>query len=90
FGDKVEQAEIDKANEAKEKLQKVLAEEDIEAIRTAKDELQEVVQQLSVKLYEEAAKAAQAAQGAEDGAEQKADDNVVDADYEEVNDDDKK
>lgn len=90
LGDKVEQAEIDKANEAKEKLQKVLAEEDIEAIRTAKDELQEVVQQLSVKLYEEAAKAAQAAQGAEDGAEQKADDNVVDADYEEVNDDDKK
>ena len=40
---------------------------DIEAIKAAKDELQEVVQQLSVKLYQQAAQEAQAAQGAEQG-----------------------
>ncbi|UOE95640.1 molecular chaperone DnaK [Alkalihalobacillus sp. LMS39] len=92
LGDKVDQAEIDKANEAKDKLKSALEGTDIEAIRTAKDELQEIVQQLSVKLYEQAAQAAQAQEGAAEGAqaEQKADDNVVDADYEEVKDEEKK
>ncbi|MBU8905632.1 molecular chaperone DnaK [Desertibacillus haloalkaliphilus] len=90
LGDNVDQAEIDKANEAKDKVKSALEGEDIEAIRSAKDELQEVVQQLSTKLYEQAAQAAQQAQGAEGEASGNAgDDNVVDADYEEVNDDKK-
>jgi molecular chaperone DnaK len=84
LGDKVEQAEIDKANEAKETLKTALAGEDLDAIQTAKDELQELVQQLSVKLYEQAAADAQQAQEGTEGGEQAADDNVVDADYEEV------
>ncbi|WP_026674632.1 molecular chaperone DnaK [Alkalihalobacterium bogoriense] len=91
LGDKVDQAEIDKANEAKDKLKSALEGTDIEAIRTAKDELQEIVQQLSVKLYEQAAQAAQGQEGSEGAqAEQKSDDNVVDADYEEVKDEEKK
>lgn len=85
---KVEEAEVTKANEAKEELKKALEGQDIEAIKTAKDALNEVVQQLSVKLYEQAAQAQQA-QGEEQG-EKKADDNVVDAEYEEMNDDEKK
>ncbi|ERI07985.1 molecular chaperone DnaK [Aneurinibacillus aneurinilyticus] len=92
LGDKVEQAEIDKANAAKDKLKTALEGTDLEAIRTAKDELQEIVQQLSVKLYEQAAQQAQAAQGAQ-GAEQagkKDDDNVVDADYTVVDENEKK
>ena len=48
---------------------------------------QEIVQNLTVKLYEEAAKAQQAAQA--DGAEGPADDNVVDAEFEEVKEDKK-
>ena len=88
LGDKVEQAEIDKANEAKDKLKAALEGSDMDAIRTAKDELQEVVQQLSMKLYEQAAQQAQAAQATEQGA-QKADD-VVDADYTVVDENDKK
>jgi molecular chaperone DnaK len=85
LGDKVEQEEIDKANEAKEKVKKALEGTDIEAIKSAKDELQEIVQQLSVKLYEQAAQAAQEAEGAEPGSEgKKADDTVVDAEYEDV------
>ncbi|MFT9848620.1 molecular chaperone DnaK [Aneurinibacillus sp. REN35] len=89
LGDKVEQAEIDKANAAKDKLKTALEGSDLEAIRTAKDELQEVVQQLSVKLYEQAAQQAQTAQGAEQ-AGKKDDDNVVDADYTVVDEDEKK
>jgi molecular chaperone DnaK len=94
LGDKVEQEEIDKANEAKDKVKTALEGTDIEAIKTAKDELQEIVQQLSVKLYEQAAQEAQAAQGAE-GAEganadgKKDDDPVVDAEYEDVKEDQK-
>ncbi|UZJ80592.1 molecular chaperone DnaK [Fictibacillus sp. KU28468] len=85
---KVEEAEVTKANDAKEELKKALEGQDIEAIKTAKDALNEIVQQLSVKLYEQAAQAQQA-QGQEQG-EKKTDDNVVDAEYEEMNDDEKK
>ena len=60
----------------------------LEEIRTKKDALSEIVQNLTMKLYEEAAKAQQAAQA--DGAAGPADDNVVDAEFTEVNDDDKK
>ncbi|MDQ0481573.1 molecular chaperone DnaK [Guptibacillus hwajinpoensis] len=85
----VEEEEVTKANEAKDKVKAALENDDIEAIRTAKDELQEIVQALSMKVYEQAAQAQQAQAGEEGGAEQ-ADDNVVDAEYEEVNEDDKK
>ncbi|RXI99390.1 molecular chaperone DnaK [Anaerobacillus alkaliphilus] len=85
---KVDEAEVAKANEAKEKVKTALAGTDIEAIKTAKDELQELVQALSIKLYEQAAQAAQGAEGAQ-GTETKADDNVVDAEYEEVKEDKK-
>ncbi len=80
---KVDQAEIDKANAAKEKVKKALEGGNIDEIKAAKDELSQVVQQISVKLYEQAAQAAQGAQGAAGGAdEQPKKDNVVDADYE--------
>ncbi|WP_366160434.1 molecular chaperone DnaK [Bacillus infantis] len=84
---KVDEAEVAKANEAKDALKAAIEKNELEEIRTAKDALQEIVQNLSMKLYEEAAKQAQAAQGAEG---QGGDDNVVDAEFEEVNDDDKK
>ncbi|MGM7702059.1 molecular chaperone DnaK [Pseudalkalibacillus sp. Hm43] len=84
----VDEAEVTKANEAKDKVKSALEGEDLEAIRTAKDELQQVVQELSTKLYEQAAQAQQAQQ--EGGEEKKADDDVVDAEYEEMNDDNEK
>jgi molecular chaperone DnaK len=85
---KVDQAEIDRANEAKDKVKKALEGGNIEEIRSAKDELSEIVQAISVKLYEQAAQAAQAAQNAQGGAEgqEAKKDNVVDADYEVVDD----
>jgi molecular chaperone DnaK len=92
LGDNVEQEEKEKAEAAKDKLKQAIESDNIDEIRTSKDELQEIVMALSTKMYEQAAQAAQAAQGADGaqaGAEQ-ADDNVVDADYEEVKEEEKK
>jgi molecular chaperone DnaK len=84
---KVDEEEVKKANEAKDELKAAIEKNEIEEIRTKKDALQEIVTTLSVKLYEEAAKQQQAQQGAagQEGAAK--DDNVVDAEFEEVNDD---
>ncbi|MFJ7726999.1 molecular chaperone DnaK [Neobacillus sp. NPDC097160] len=85
---KVDAAEIAKANEAKDALKAAIEKNDLNEIRTAKDALQEIVQALTVKLYEQAAQAQQAAQGGQDGGNTTAkDDNVVDAEFEEVKDD---
>ena len=46
---------LQKANEAKDALKAAIEKNDLEEIRTKKDALQEIVQNLSVKLYEEAA-----------------------------------
>ncbi|WP_416827285.1 molecular chaperone DnaK [Ectobacillus polymachus] len=84
---KVDAAELAKANEAKDALKAALEKNEMEDIRAKKDALNELVQQLTVKLYEQAQQAAQAGQtGQAEGAEAKKD-NVVDADYEEVKDD---
>ncbi|WP_312093266.1 molecular chaperone DnaK [Niallia sp.] len=83
---KVDESEVAKANEAKDALKAAIEKNELEEIRAKKDALQEIVQNLSMKLYEEAAQAAQAAQGADGGASGK-DDNVVDAEFEEVKDD---
>ncbi|RIW37597.1 molecular chaperone DnaK [Bacillus salacetis] len=85
LGDKVEEAEVKKAEEAKDELKAAIEKDDLEEIRTKKDALQEIVQGLSMKLYEQAAQAQQQAEGAEGQAG--GDDDVVDAEYEEVKDD---
>lgn len=85
LGDKVDQAEVAKANDAKDKLKKALEGKNVDEIKAAKDELMNVVQQLSVKLYEQAAQQQQAS-GADAGAKK---DNVVDADYKVVDEDNK-
>ncbi|OPA78386.1 molecular chaperone DnaK [Paenibacillus selenitireducens] len=91
LGDKVDQAEIDKANAAKEKVTAALATDNLEEIKSTTEALTEIVQQLSVKLYEQAAQAQQAAEGADqEGQAAGGKDNVVDADYEVVDDNEKK
>lgn len=85
---KVDAAEVAKANEAKDALKAAIEKNDLDDIRSKKDALQEIVQNLSVKLYEEAAKQqGQGQPGAEDQGNSGKDDNVVDAEFEEVNDD---
>ncbi|PTX64846.1 molecular chaperone DnaK [Melghirimyces profundicolus] len=81
--DKVDKDEINKANDAKDKLKKALEGDDTDEIKKASEELEKVVQELSVKLYQQAQEAQQAK------GDSKNDDNVVDADYEVVDDEDK-
>jgi molecular chaperone DnaK len=85
---KVDAAEVAKANEAKDALKQAIESNDLNEIRAKKDALQEIVQALTVKLYEQAAQQSQAQQGGQDaGGSAKPDDNVVDAEFEEVKDD---
>lgn len=78
---KVDASEIAQANDSKDALKAAIEKNDLEEIRSKKDALQEIVQNLTVKLYEQAAQQAQGAQASQ-GAPK--DDNVVDAEFEEV------
>ena len=84
----ISQEEIQKAEAARDELKEAVEANDLEAMKTKRDALNEVVQNLSIKLYEQAAQQAQAQQAdqAAEGqaAEDAGDDNVVDADFEEV------
>ncbi|WP_313637958.1 molecular chaperone DnaK [Paenibacillus sp.] len=85
LGDKADASDVEKANEAKDKVKAALETDNLEEITAATEALTEIVQQLSMKLYEQAAQAEQGAEGdagAAEGAAKK--DNVVDADYEVV------
>ena len=85
---KVDAEYIKKAETAHDELKAAVEANDLEAMKAKRDALDEVVQNLSVKLYEQAAAASEAAQGAA-GAEQASSqpqDGVVDADFEEVQD----
>ncbi|MFC3745421.1 molecular chaperone DnaK [Paenibacillus sp. GCM10012306] len=86
LGDKADASEVEKANEAKEKVKAAIQTDNLEEINAATEALNEIVQQLSVKLYEQAAaeQGAAGGEGASEGASKR--ENVVDADYEVVDD----
>ena len=82
--DKVSEEEVKQAEAARDELQAAIDENDLEAMKEKRDALNEVVQNLTVKLYEQAA-AEQQAQ-ADASGETAEDDSVVDAEFEEVDD----
>lgn len=96
YGDKLDAAEKEKIEAAIKALEGVLEGEDKDAIEARTQELMTASQKLGEKMYADAQAAAGAAGqagAAGDGAQQqqaKADDNVVDADFTEVKDGDKK
>ena len=81
---KVDQAELDEANALKDELKAAQEADDVEAMTAKKDELNEKIQALTVKLYEQAAQEAEGQEGTDDSSDN---DGDVDADFEEVNDD---
>ncbi len=86
---KVDAAEVQKAEAARDELKAAVEANDLEAMKAKRDALNEVAQNLAVKLYEQAAAAQQAAGGAQPGATSENtsssnNDGVVDADFEEV------
>jgi len=89
LGEQITEDEKKSVEDAKEELKKALEAGEIEGIKSSKEKLEGILQPLVMKVYEQAAAAAQAAQGdAGAGAStDKKDDGVVDADFEEVKDD---
>ena len=83
---KVDADEVKKAEDARDELKAAVEANDIEQMKEKRDALNEIVQNLTVKLYEQAA---QQQADADPNAAQGGADDVVDADFEEVNDDDK-
>ncbi|MGG5369277.1 molecular chaperone DnaK [Enterococcus sp. AZ196] len=83
---KVDADEVKKAEDARDELKTAVEANDIEQMKEKRDALNEIVQNLTVKLYEQAA---QQQAEADPNAAQGGADDVVDADFEEVNDDDK-
>lgn len=81
---KVDAEEVKKAETARDELKAAVEANNIEEMKAKRDALNEIVQNLTVKLYEQAAQ--QAAQQDPNAAQSGADD-VVDADFEELDDD---
>ncbi len=87
-GDKISADEKSKIEAALDKLKKSLEGNDIEEIKKSTEELTSAFHVLSQKMYEQAAKQGNAQAGNEQNTEnKKEDDNVVDADYEVMDDD---
>ncbi|MFL2100554.1 molecular chaperone DnaK [Desemzia sp. FAM 23989] len=84
---KVDADEVKKAEDARDELKAAVEADNLEEMKTKRDALNEIVQALTVKLYEQAAAAQQAANPEGEATEAANDDNVVDADFEEVDDD---
>ena len=82
LGDKVSDEDKETAEKLVKELKEALEGEDIEDIKTKKEALQEKAMELGAKVYEEAAKNAQAESNDEDDSKKK-DDGVVDAEFEE-------
>lgn len=94
--DKVDAAEIKKVEDARDALKKAREANNLEEMKTKKDDLTKAIQDISVKLYEQAQQAqqqagAQGAAGTQDAGNGSAgnDGNTVDGDFKEVDPDDK-
>jgi molecular chaperone DnaK len=92
FGDKVDAAEKSKIEDAIAKVKKALEGDDLDAIKKAQDDLMNVSHKLAEAMYAKTAggpggpgaAGATGAAGGENQASGKKDDDVVDADFEEV------
>jgi molecular chaperone DnaK len=87
LGEQITEDEKKSVEDARDELKKALEAGEIEGIKSAKEKLEGILQPLVMKVYEQAAAAAQAAQGEAGADAGKKDDGIVDADFEEVKDD---
>ncbi|MHA3066248.1 molecular chaperone DnaK [Lacticaseibacillus saniviri] len=88
---KVSEDEIKQAKDAEEELKKAQQENDLDAMKEKRDALSKIVQDLTVKLYEQAQQAQQAQEGEgakpADDSSKSADDDTIDGEYKDVKDD---
>jgi len=94
LGDKVTEDQLKSVNEKIENTRESISTDDIDQIQSAVDELTKEMQAISTMIYEQAAQEQQAAGGAGDeteaGSDEATDENVVDAEYEVVDEDKEK
>lgn len=91
IGDKADPAKVKEINDAVAKLKETLKGDDTEKIKADADALTKPLHELTENLYKQAQQQAAGQQGAQQQSAGKQDkDNVVDADYKVVDDDDKK
>jgi len=84
LGDKVSNEDKEKAEAEMKDLKEALEKDDLEDIKSKKEKLNETAMAFATKVYEEAAKQAQAENNnTTDSTSDKKDDNVVDAEFEE-------
>ncbi|MGJ3871954.1 molecular chaperone DnaK [Lactiplantibacillus plantarum] len=90
---KVSEDEVKKAKDARDALKKAQDDNNIDEMKAKKDDLNKIVQDLSVKLYQQAQEAQDAQGGADSNAAGNADsakgsdDNTVDGDFEDLDKD---
>lgn len=78
--DKVDQSLLDSIKEKNDKLKEAIKNNDIEKMKSAKEELQKAVQEMTMKLYEQAQAKAKPA-NEEKPSDKNNNDDVVDADF---------
>ena len=90
--DKVSADEVKSVEDARDALKKAQEQSDINEMKAKKDELTKLIQDMSVKLYQQAQQAQQAsgAQGDTSANNSTNDDNTVDGDFKEVDPDENK
>lgn len=86
LADNIGEDDKKQAEDKKEELKKALESDDLDDIKAKKEELEKVVQDLSMKVYQQA----QQAQEQQQGGEASNNSDVEDADFTEVKDDDNK
>ncbi|AVK63142.1 molecular chaperone DnaK [Lactobacillus sp. CBA3606] len=87
---KVSDDEVKQAQDARDALKKAQDDNNVDEMKTKKDELNKIVQDLSVKLYQQTQQAQGDDNGAADTADQSkenGDDNTVDGDFEDLDKD---
>jgi molecular chaperone DnaK len=95
LGDKVDSETKTKIEEASSALKKAMEGEDAEEIKRLSEEMTQVSHKLAEAMYQQAAAADQQAAGTDAGSDKQAgaaapEEDVVDADFEEVKEDEKK
>ncbi len=98
YGDKIEDSEKEKIESAISDLEATAKEEDVDAIKEKTEALSQAAAELAQKAYAEEAQQAgegeaeqaQSGDGAQGGEEKASDDDVVDAEFEEVDEDERK
>ena len=86
-GDKLDETEKKEVEDAKEELKKAVENKDVEGINAKSETLSALVYKLSEKIYKDTAAEGSADAPQEEGTSAPADDDVVDAEFKEVDED---